>query len=74
MARTPLLSRFQRLVADFQEAGKTGKTVGQVQADRRNGLSRREFLKVGGATLGAAAVAGHLPASWGPASRASTRR
>jgi monoamine oxidase len=70
MARTPLLSRFQQLVADFQEADRTGQSVEQVQDDRRNaGISRREFLKVGGATLGAAVVAGHMPKFSGPTPR-----
>ncbi len=62
MARTPLLSRFQQLVADFKEADRTGRRVDEVQEDRRRGLNRRDFLKVAGATVGAAALAGRLPA------------
>ena len=69
MARTPLLSRFQRLVAEFQEADRTGKPVEQVQAEREPGISRREFLKKGGATLGVAVVAGHLPRGSSPGQR-----
>jgi monoamine oxidase len=61
MARTPLLSRFQRLVADFKEAERTGRPVEEVQNERRH-LSRRDFLKVTGATVGAAALAGRIPA------------
>jgi monoamine oxidase len=69
MARTPLLSRFQRLVGDFQEAERTGKPVEQIQQERRDGISRRDFLKAGGATLGAAVVAGKIPRFSGPTPR-----
>jgi monoamine oxidase len=62
MARTPLLHRFQRLVADFQQAERTGQSVEQVQAERRRQITRRDFIKVTGATVGAAALAGRLPA------------
>jgi monoamine oxidase len=62
MARTPLLRRFQRLVADFQEADRTGQSVEQVQAERRRHITRRDFIKVTGAAVGAAAIAGRLPA------------
>ena len=64
MARTPLLSRFRELVADFEEAGRTGRTVEAVQEERRQAarLTRRDFLKVTGATLGAAAFAGPIAA------------
>jgi monoamine oxidase len=62
MARTPLLSRFQELFDDFDEAERSGRTVESVQGERRQmRMSRRDFLKVGGATLGAAALAGRLP-------------
>ena len=63
MARTPLLSRFQALVADFREADRSGRTVEAVQEERRHGrLTRRDFLKITGATAGAFALAGRLPA------------
>ena len=63
MPRTPLLSRFQRLVEDFEEADRSGRTVAVVQEERRKlSLSRRDFLKVSGATLGAAALGGTLGA------------
>jgi len=62
MARTPLLSRLQRLVADFKEAEQTGRPVESVQNERRRKLSRRDFLKVSGATVGAVALSGQIPA------------
>jgi monoamine oxidase len=61
MARTPLLRRFQALAADFHEAERTGRPVEEVQAERRKGINRRDFLKVGGATLGAAVLGGRIP-------------
>lgn len=64
MPRTPLLSRFQRLAEDFDEAERSGRTVGAVQDERRKlALTRRDFLKVSGATVGAAALTGVL-GSW----------
>ena len=62
MARTPLLSKLQRLVADFKEAEQTGRPVEAVQAERRRKLSRRDFLKVTSATVGAVALSGQIPA------------
>jgi len=63
MARTPLLSKFLRLVDDFEEADRSGRSVEAVQEERRKlSLSRRDFLKVTGATLGAAAFGGALGA------------
>src|SRR6267143_1605619 len=63
MARTPLLSRFQDLVADFKEADRSGRTVQAVQQERRQlRLTRRDFLKTAGAAVGAVALAGRLPA------------
>ena len=63
MARTPLLSKFLRLAEDFDEADRSGRSVEAVQEERRSlSLSRREFLKVTGATLGAAAFGGALGA------------
>jgi len=65
MARTPLLTRFQQLFADFDEAERTGRTVEHVQQDRaRSGPSRRDFLKGTGAAIGAMALGvplGNLP-------------
>jgi monoamine oxidase len=65
MARTPLLTRFQQLFADFDEAERTRRTVEQVQQDRaRSGFSRRDFLKGTGAAVGAMALGvplGKLP-------------
>ncbi|TMD06018.1 MAG: FAD-dependent oxidoreductase [Chloroflexi bacterium] len=62
MARTPLVRRFQQLYRDFSEAEATGRTVNQVQAERRQGLvTRRDALKAGGAALAGAALAGPLP-------------
>src|SRR5579864_3975725 len=63
MARTPLLTRFQALAEDFGEAERTGRSVEAVQEQRRqNRLTRRDFLKVASATVGAAAFAGSVPA------------
>src|SRR6267378_7766526 len=63
MARTPLLSRFRELIADYEEAGRSGRTVEAVQEERRQmRLTRRDFLKVTGATFGAAAFAGPMAA------------
>jgi monoamine oxidase len=62
MARTPLARRFQQLYRDFSEAEATGRTVNQVQEDRRQGLvTRRDVLKAGGAALAGAALAGPIP-------------
>jgi monoamine oxidase len=63
MARTPLLNRFRELIADFEEAERSGRTVEAVQEERRQmKLTRRDFLKVTGATVGAAAFAGPMAA------------
>ena len=63
MSRSPLLSRFRELVADFEEAGRSGRTVEAVQEERRQmRLTRRDFLKVTGATVGAAAFGGPMAA------------
>ena len=59
MARTPLLRRFEALAEDFAEAEGSGQTVEAVQSRR---LSRRDFLKATGATIGAAAFAGPVAA------------
>lgn len=71
MARTPLLSRFQALAEDFAEAERTGETV---QAVRSRRLSRRDFLKVTGATLAAAAYAGPVTALAAGAKRGGSRQ
>src|SRR5438874_3159653 len=57
MARTPLLSRFQQLFRDFDEAERTGRSVADIRSSR---LSRRDFLKAGAATAGAFAMSGPL--------------
>ena len=63
MARTPLLSRFQDLFDDFDEAERSGRTVEAMQQERRQmRISRRDFLKAGGAAVGAAALSGPLAA------------
>lgn len=63
MARTPLLSRFQDLFDDFDEAERSGRRVEAVHQERRQmPLTRRDFLKAGGAAVGAAAFSGPLAA------------
>jgi monoamine oxidase len=63
MARTPLLTRFQQLFHDYEEAHSSGHTVREAQEARLSRqLNRRDFLKVTGATVGAAALAGTVPA------------
>ncbi|HEV2475194.1 MAG TPA: FAD-dependent oxidoreductase [Candidatus Dormibacteraeota bacterium] len=62
MARTPLLSRLQQLFADLEESKRSGRSVEAVQEQRRQALTRRDFLKVTGATVGAAALSGAVPA------------
>src|SRR5436190_17059878 len=57
MARTPLLSRFQQLFRDFDEAERTGRSAADIRSSR---LSRRDFLKAGAATAGAFAMSGPL--------------
>jgi monoamine oxidase len=62
MARTPLLRLFESLVQDFKEAERSGRNVEQIQAERLRMPTRRDFLKTAGAVVGAAALAGRLPA------------
>ena len=63
MARTPLLRKFQALFEDFEEADRSGRTVEAVQDERTQmRLTRRDFLKVTGATVGAAALGGPVAA------------
>src|SRR5437588_8205074 len=61
VARTPLIRRFQTLYRDFAEAERSGKTVEEVQDERRQ-WSRREFIKASGATMGAVALSGPMVA------------
>src|SRR5947208_9410042 len=59
MARNPLLSRFQTLFADFEEAQRSGRSVAEIRQERRlMNLTRRDFWKVTGAAVGAAALSG----------------
>jgi len=59
MARNRLLSRFQTLFADFDEAERSGRSVAEIRQERRlMNLTRRDFLKVTGAAVGAAALSG----------------
>jgi monoamine oxidase len=63
MPRTPLLRKFRALFEDFEEADRSGRTVEAVQEERREmRLTRRDFLKVTGATVGAAALGGPVAA------------
>ena len=63
MARTPLLRHFQELFEDFDEAERSGRTIESVQEERRQmRISRRDFLKVGGAAVGAVALSGPMGA------------
>src|SRR5712671_7458578 len=76
MARTPLLNRCRELVADFEEAGRAGRMVEAVQEERRQmRLTRRDFLKVTGVTVGAAALGGPVAAlaATGPKPSATSR-
>jgi monoamine oxidase len=45
MARTLLLNRFQQLFRDFSEEEATGRPVADIQAERVNTPTRRDFLK-----------------------------
>jgi monoamine oxidase len=63
MARTPLLRKFQDLAQDFAEAERSSRSVDEVQEERRQrSLSRRDFIKITGATVGAAAFSGPIAA------------
>jgi monoamine oxidase len=74
MARTPLLSRFQDLFDDFDEAERSGRTVEAVQQERRQmRISRRDFLKAGGAAVGAAALSGPI-AAWAATQKPTGRQ
>src|SRR2546428_2989122 len=63
MARTPLIRKFQALFEDFEEAERSGRSVEAVQQERRQiSLTRRDFLKLTGAGVGAAAFGGPVAA------------
>src|SRR5260370_31796961 len=63
MARTPLLSRFQELFEDFDEADRSGRSVESVQEERRQmRFSGRDILKAGGGAVAAAALRGPMGA------------
>jgi monoamine oxidase len=63
MARSPLLQRFQSLFADLTEAERSGRSLQAVREERRQmRLTRRDFLKFTGATVGAAALSGPVAA------------
>ncbi len=70
MARTPLLNRFQELFEDFEEADRSGRSVAAVQDQRRQlRLTRRDFVKLAGVAIGAAALGDPLAAFASPAPR-----
>ena len=74
MAHTPLLSRFQELFEDFDEAERSGRSVESVQQERRQmRLTRRDILKAGGAVVAAAALSGPM-AAWAAAIKPSSGR
>ena len=53
MARTRLMSSLLNLVEDVRRSEETGRSLEEVRASRRSGVSRRDFLKgAGGAALG----------------------
>src|SRR6266513_4617337 len=74
MARNPLLSRFQTLFADFDQAERSGRSVAQIREERRlMNLTRRDFLKSTGAAVGAAALSGPAAAVAAVTRRAGTQ-
>ena len=58
MARSPLLNRLQTLFQDFDDSERSGVPVAEIRRQRREGLTRRDFLKVAGVAAGAALVPG----------------
>ena len=75
MARTPLLSRFQELFEDFEEADRSGRSVESVQEERRHmRLTRRDILKAGGAAVAAAALSGPMAVWAATNQRSSTQQ
>ncbi|TMD34891.1 MAG: FAD-dependent oxidoreductase [Chloroflexi bacterium] len=74
MARTPLLRRLQALFEDFDEAERSGRPLRAVQEERRQmRLTRRDFLKVTGAAVGAAAFSGPVAALAGSSKPSGTQ-
>ncbi len=74
MPRNPLLSRLQTLFADFEEAERSGRTVAEIREARRlTNLTRRDFLKVTGAAVGAAALSGPAAAMAAVTKQAGTQ-
>src|SRR5947209_20374667 len=74
MARSPLLSGLQALFDDFVEAERTGRSVETVQEERHHlRLTRRDFLKATGATVGAAALSGPVAALAATAGKTGTQ-
>jgi len=73
MARSPLLRRFQALAQDFEEAGRSGRSIESVRAERRAGLTRRDFLKAAGVAAGVALVPSAAFAAGGKASSTQGR-
>ncbi|TMC52101.1 MAG: FAD-dependent oxidoreductase [Chloroflexi bacterium] len=74
MARSPLLTRLQALFDDFEEAERTGRSLEAVQEERHHmRLTRRDFLKATGATVGAAALSGPAAALAATAGRSGTQ-
>ena len=57
MARTHLLTFFQELYRDFEEAAVSGRSVTTVQRERGTNPSRRDFLKISAGVTAAAALA-----------------
>src|SRR6266478_4810595 len=72
MARTPLMSRLLRLVADFRQVEARGISVEQLHDERRLGISRRDLLKSTGAAAVGLSLAG--PARVAPAAASSQPR
>jgi monoamine oxidase len=63
MARTPLMRLLQRIVRDHAQAERAGVPAEAiVERGRQWSWNRRDFLKVSGAAVGAAAMQGALPA------------
>ena len=65
MSRTPLLHTFQQLFQDFAEQEATGRPVAEIQAERNQRPSRRDFLEL--SSLGAVGVLASERWSWAAA-------
>jgi monoamine oxidase len=62
VARTRLLTAFQQLYRDFEEAETLGKSVSSVQDERRRAApSRRDFFKISGAVAAAVVLGKSAP-------------